>query len=423
VKKKKESKKMKDTKQQWFKDAKFGLFIHWGLYALLAGEYNGRKTDRIAEWIMNDLDIPVEEYEKLASQFNPVEFDAEMIVRKAKEWGMKYIVFTSKHHEGFAMWDSKCSDYNVVKATPYGRDIVRQFREACDKYDMKLGFYYSQAQDWHDPDGYIHRKDNSKKNYRAYLERKCFPQLRELLTEYGDVALIWFDTPMGTTKEESQKMVDLVKSLQPNCIVSGRIGNELGEYMTTGDNFIPRLPYEGDWEVPATLNDTWGFNKDDHKWKDPEEIIRLLVKINSRGGNYLLNIGPEASGHVPDESVRILDEVGKYVNENEEAIFGTKRVGIYAYELDWGMLTRKDHKLYVHVFKPRRRVELINIANKITGAYLVADKRELEFKTSMTCEGNSAIDVELPEDYFDRKYFSVCLEMEEEEPIFEPIIG
>lgn len=414
---------MKDTKQQWFKDAKFGLFIHWGLYALLAGEYNGRKTDRIAEWIMNDLDIPVEEYEKLASQFNPVEFDAEMIVRKAKEWGMKYIVFTSKHHEGFAMWDSKCSDYNVVKATPYGRDIVRQFREACDKYDMKLGFYYSQAQDWHDPDGYIHRKDNSKKNYRAYLERKCFPQLRELLTEYGDVALIWFDTPMGTTKEESQKMVDLVKSLQPNCIVSGRIGNELGEYMTTGDNFIPRLPYEGDWEVPATLNDTWGFNKDDHKWKDPEEIIRLLVKINSRGGNYLLNIGPEASGHVPDESIRILDEVGKYVNENEEAIFGTKRVGIYAYELDWGMLTRKDHKLYVHVFKPRKRVELINIANKITGAYLVADKRKLEFKTSMTCEGNSAIDVELPEDYFDRKYFSVCLEMEEEEPIFEPIIG
>lgn len=414
---------MKDTKQQWFKDAKFGLFIHWGLYALLAGEYNGKKNDRIAEWIMNDLDIPVEEYEKLASQFNPVEFDAERIVRKAKEWGMKYIVFTSKHHEGFAMWDSKCSDYNVVKATPYGRDIVRQFREACDKYDMKLGFYYSQAQDWHDPDGYIHRKDNSKKNYRAYLERKCFPQLRELLTEYGDVALIWFDTPMGTTKEESQEMVDLVKSLQPNCIVSGRIGNELGEYMTTGDNFIPRLPYEGDWEVPATLNDTWGFNKDDHNWKDPEEIIRLLVKINSRGGNYLLNIGPEASGHVPDESIRILDEVGKYVNENEEAIFGTKRVGIYAYELDWGMLTRKDHKLYVHVFKPRRRVELINIANKITGAYLVADKRRLEFKTSMTCEGCSAIDVELPEDYFDRKYFSICLEMEEEEPIFEPIIG
>lgn len=414
---------MQDTKQQWFKDAKFGLFIHWGLYALLAGEYKGKKTDRIAEWIMNDLDIPVEEYEKLAAQFNPVEFDADMIVRKAKEWGMKYIVFTSKHHEGFAMWDSKCSNYNVVKATPYGKDIVRQLREACDKYDMKLGFYYSQAQDWHDPDGYMHRKDNSKKNYRAYLERKCFPQLRELLTEYGEIALIWFDTPMGTTKEESQEMVNLVKSLQPDCIVSGRIGNGLGEYMTTGDNFIPRLPYEGDWEVPATLNDTWGFNKDDHNWKNAEEIIHLLVKINSRGGNYLLNIGPDASGHVPDESMKILDEVGKYVNENEEAIFGTKRVGVYAYELDWGMLTRKDHKLYVHVFKPRRRVELLNIANKITGAYMVSDKRKLEFETAITCEGCSSIEVELPSDCFDKKNYSICLEMEEEEPIFEPIKG
>lgn len=414
---------MQDTKQQWFKEAKFGLFIHWGLYSILAGEYKGKKTDRIAEWIMNDLDIPVEEYEKLAAQFNPTEFDADAIVKKAREWGMKYLVFTAKHHEGFAMWDSKCSDYNVVKATPYGKDILRQFRTACDKYGMKMGLYYSQAQDWHDPDGYMYRKDNSKKNYRAYLERKCFPQLRELLTEYGEIALIWFDTPMGTTPEESQEMVDLVKSLQPNCIVSGRIGNGLGEYMTTGDNFIPRLPYEGDWEVPATLNDTWGYNKDDHNWKDPDEIIRLLVKINSRGGNYLLNIGPMCTGHVPDESVRILDEVGTYVRENEEAIFGGKRVGVYAYELDWGELTRKDHKLFVHVFKPRRRVELLNIGNTITGAYLVCDKRKLEYTTAKTCEGCSMIEVEIPEDYQDRKNYSICLEMAEEEPLFEEIIG
>lgn len=414
---------MKDTKQQWFKDAKFGLFIHWGLYSLLGGEYKGKKTDWVAEWIMNALDIPVDEYEKLADQFNPAEFDADAIVRKAKEWGMKYIVFTTKHHEGFAMWDSKCSDYNVVKATPYGKDVVRQLREACDKYDMKLGFYYSQAQDWHDPDGYMFTKDNSKKNYRAYLERKCFPQLRELLTEYGEIALVWFDTPMGTTKEESQEMVDLVKELQPNCIVSGRIGNQLGEYMTTSDNCIPLLPYEGDWEVPATLNDNWGFNKDDHNWKSAEEIIHLLVKINSRGGNYLLNIGPEASGHVPDKSMEILDEVGKYVNENAEAIFGTKRVGIYAYELDWGLFTRKDHKLFIHVFKPRKRIELLNIANKITGVYLVGDKRPLRYIMTTTCEGCSAVEIELPEECFDRKNYCICLDMEEEEPIFEPIIG
>lgn len=414
---------MQDTKQQWFKDAKYGLFIHWGLYALLAGEYKGQKTDRIAEWIMNYLNIPVEEYEQLAKEFNPVKFDADMIVRKAKEWGMKYIVFTSKHHEGFAMWDSKCSDYNVVKRTPYGKDIVRQLRDACEKYDMKLGFYYSQAQDWHDPDGFMYTKDNSGKDYQAYLERKSYPQLRELLTEYGDIALIWFDTPMGTTKEQSEEMVRIVKSLQPNCIVSGRIGNGLGEYMTTADNFIPLLPYDGDWEVPATLNDTWGYNKDDHNWKNPNQIIQLLVKINSRGGNYLLNIGPRGDGSIPEESIRILDEVGKYVNTNAEAIFETKPLGIYPYELDWGIMTRKEHKLYLHVFKPKRRVEILNIRGSFTKAYLVEDGRELEFKASIVCEGNGCVEVEIPEEYQEKINYVICLEMEEEAPYFEPIKG
>ena len=250
---------MKDTKQQWFKEAKFGLFIHFGLYALLAGEYKGQKTENIAEWIMNDLDIPAEEYEKLAQQFNPVNFDPKMIVSKAKSWGMRYIVLTSKHHEGFAMYDSKCSSYNIMN-TPYGRDLLKELKDECDRQGMKMGLYYSQAQDWDDPDGYMARRDNSKKNFRRYLDEKCIPQLKEILTQYGDIALIWFDTPMGTTPEESRELVDVVKSIQPNCIVSGRIGNGLGEYMTTADNFIPRLPFEGDWEAPSTINETWGYN-------------------------------------------------------------------------------------------------------------------------------------------------------------------
>lgn len=412
---------MNDTKQQWYKEAKFGLFIHWGLYALLAGEYKGKKTNFIAEWIMNTLDIPVPEYEKLAAEFNPVEFDADKIVRKAKEWGMQYIVFTAKHHEGFAMWDSKCSDYNVVKATPYGKDIVRELRNACDKYGMRLGFYYSQAQDWHDPDGYMYRKENDHKDYQAYLERKCYPQLRELLTEYGDVALIWFDTPMGTTLEQSQEMVRIVKELQPNCIVSGRIGNGLGEYMTTGDNFIPRLPFEGDWEVPATLNDTWGYNKDDHNWKDAKEIIQLLLKINSRGGNYLLNIGPKGNGEVPQESIDILDEVGAYVATNKEAIIGTQSIGVEPYEMNWGMLTKRDNMLYIHMLKPRKIAELLNIRNTFKRAYLVADKRELPIRVDKTCEGCSMVEVELPEDCFDKSYYVIALEMEESEMMYEPI--
>jgi len=414
---------MYDTKQQWYKDAKYGLFIHWGLYSLLAGEYKGKRTDRIAEWIMNYLDIPVEEYEELAKQFDPTEFDADAIVRRAKDWGMKYIVFTSKHHEGFAMWDSKCSPYNVVKATPYGKDILRQLRDACDKYGMKLGLYYSQAQDWHDPDGFMYKKDNSHKNYQAYLDRICYPQLHELMTEYGEIALLWFDTPMDTTPEQAREMVRIVKSHQPNCIISGRIGSGLGEYMTTGDNFIPRLPFDGDWEVPATINGTWGYNKYDTDWKDPKDIIQLLVKIVSRGGNYLLNVGPRGDGSIPEESIRVLDTVGQYLKENGEAIYGAKRMGIYPYEVDWGLLTRKDYKLYLHVFKPRVRLELLNIANTITGAYLVADGRKLPFDAAIACEGNSIIEVEIPEDYHRRSYYTVCLELGEAEPIFEPIGG
>ena len=302
---------MKDTKQKWFKDAKFGLFIHWGLYALLSGEYNGTKTEGLSEWIQNDLQIPVREYEKLAARFDPKDFDADALVKRAKDWGMKYIVFTSKHHEGFAMYHSACDPYNVTDASPCRRDILKELQLACEKYDMRLGLYYSQAQDWHDPDGLFGYRENSYEHYQDYLDRKVMPQLKEILTGYGKISILWFDTPLETTYEQSKAMVDLVKELQPECIISGRIGNGLGEYMTTGDNFIPRLPYDGDWEVPATLNDTWGYNKYDHNWKDPEEIIRLLVKINSCGGNYLLNVGPDPLGNVPEESLRILDRVGE----------------------------------------------------------------------------------------------------------------
>lgn len=414
---------MKDTKQQWFKDAKFGLFIHWGLYAILAGEYKGQKTDRIAEWIMNNLDIPAAEYEKLAAEFNPTAFDADYIVRKAKEWGMKYIVITSKHHEGFAMYHSKCSSYNVVDATPYGKDILMQMREACDKYEMPLGLYYSQAQDWHDPNGLAHQKDNSHKDYQYYLDNKVKPQLKELLTGYGDIALIWFDTPMITTEEQSKSLIDLVKSIQPNCIVSGRIGNQLGEYMTTGDNFIPRLPYEGDWELPATLNDTWGYSKYDHNWKSLDKVIRLLLKVTSRGGNYLLNIGPDALGNVPQESLEVLNAVGEYVQKNSEAIFGTRRVNYYPYELEWAEFTEKDNQLYVHVLEPRNRIELPNVANQVLSAYLVEDKRELQIESEKTCEGSMMIEVKLPEDLHDKKHYCVGIRYEEQYPIFEEIIG
>jgi alpha-L-fucosidase len=392
------------------------------LYSVLAGEYKGQKTDNIAEWIMNDLNIPVEEYEKLAAQFNPVQFNAKEIVKKAKEWGMKYIVFTSKHHDGFAMYHSACSPYNIVDASPFKRDVLKELQLACKEYDMRLGLYYSQAQDWHDPDGYMARKDNSKKNFRSYLERKCIPQLKELLTGYGDIALLWFDTPMDTTLEQSKSLVSLVKSLQPNCIVSGRIGNNLGEYMTTGDNFIPSLPYNGDWEVPATLNDTWGFNKDDHNWKSSDEIIRLLVTINSRGGNYLLNIGPDSSGAVPPESIRILDETGRYVTQNKDAVFGARMLPHYPYELDWAVFTGKPHYLFVHILKPTTpRITLPNIGNKVKELTLLSTGEKLEFELTNNCEGDSVILITLPPALRKSKNYCLALNTEEENPIFEEL--
>ena len=414
---------MKDTKQKWFKEAKFGLFIHWGLYAILAGEYNGRRTKGLSEWIMNDLDIPVSEYEKLAAKFDPTDFDADALVRQAKEWGMKYIVFTSKHHDGFAMYHSACDPYNVTDATPCRRDILRELSQACEKYDIRLGLYYSQAQDWHDPDGLFGYRENSYEHYQDYLDRKAIPQLREILTQYGKISIIWFDTPLDTTYEQSKAMVDLVKELQPECIISGRIGNSLGEYMTTGDNFIPRLPYEGDWEVPATLNDTWGYSRFDDNWKDPEEIIRLLVKINSCGGNYLLNIGPDAKGNIPEASLRILDKVGHYVSANAEAIFATLRMPVYPYILTYGELTCKAHRLYVHVFHRIPMVELLNIENRVTRAYIVETGEELPVRIGKTCEGDGFVRIDLPEEYKNKTYYCVGLELEEEMPMFHDIQG
>jgi alpha-L-fucosidase len=286
---------------------------------------------------------------------------------------------------------------------------------------MRMGFYYSQAQDWDDPNGFMSGKDNSGKDFQKYLDEKCKPQVKELLENYGRISLIWFDTPMGITVAQTQELIDLVKSIQPDCLLSGRTGNHMGDYMTTADNFIPRLPYDGDWEIPATVNDTWGYNKYDTNWKKADVILQTLLKIVSRGGNYLLNVGPTADGIVPQACVEVLNEVGKYVTENAEAIYGTKPVGIYPYEIPGIEFTRREHKLYVHVLSPRIRIELLNVGNALTGAYLVDSHQKLNYHTARTCEGDGVVEVELPQELHDKKNYCVCLELVEEEPVFESI--
>ncbi len=415
---------IKDTHQAWFKDAKYGLFIHWGLYAVLAGEYNGQKTPNIGEWIMNHLDIPVHEYEKLARQFNPKHFDADALIKRAKEeWGMRYLVFTAKHHDGFAMYHSKCNPYNVVDATPFGRDVTKELQLACEKYGMKFCLYYSQAQDWHDPDGYAAFKDNGGKNFRAYLERVCKPQLKELLTGYGELGLIWFDTPLEMTEQESRELFDFVKSYQPNCIVSGRIGNNLGEYMTTGDNFIPLLPYQGDWEVPATLNETWGFRKDDVSWKSPDEVIRKLIKINGRGGNYLLNVGPDADGNVPEGCGQVLDSVGDWLKANGEAIYKTRCLPLYPYDLEWALFTGRGNKFYIHIVEPAPRAIIYNIHSKIRSAKLLGSGEPVKFRMGENCEHESQWEFYLPAHLREAVNICIAVETEEAQVEFEPLHG
>lgn len=404
--------------KNWFREAKYGLFIHWGLYSILAGEYNGRRTHNIAEWIMNDLDIPVEEYEKLAERFNPAAFDADHYVAKAKEWGMQYITFTSKHHEGFAMYHSAASPYNVVDASPFGRDIVGELAAACKKHGIKLCLYYSQAQEWHHAGGYWANHDNSGRDFGRYLEEKCIPQLREILTNYGEIGYIWFDTPMQMTKEQSARLVALVKGLQPDCLVSGRIGNGLEDFMTTGDNFIPAFPIDKAWEVPATLNDTWGYSRFDENWKDPESIIRRMVKIAGRGGNYLLNVGPTADGVIPPESIKILDRVGEFLRKNGESIYGTGAVPPYVYDIDECYFTAKPHRMYIHLLRPAEHLELLNIANTPVRAYLLATGQEIEMLNRRTCEGDHSWKFIYPQGHVHDIDTVICVETEEEWPLF-----
>jgi alpha-L-fucosidase len=363
-------------KLAWWREAKFGLFIHWGLYALAAGSWKGQEVQSVGEWIMKRAAIPVREYELLAGQFNPVKFNAKEWVDLAVAAGMKYIVITAKHHDGFAMFRSACSGYNIVDATPYRRDPMAELAEACGRGGIKLCFYYSHFQDWHHPDAFGNNwdyPDGAGKDCDRYIREKALPQMRELLTQYGPIGLIWYDTPGEITEEQSRQFASVIRELQPDCLINSRVGHGFYDYISTGDNAVPARVFEADWEIPATLNHTWGFKENDHNWKDAGELIRLLVNINGKGGNYLLNVGPRADGTIPEPSVRLLQEVGRWVKTNGEAIYGTIAGPEFPYELAWGDVTHKPGKLFLHIFNWRAAFVLFGLCNRVTRAYLLAD--------------------------------------------------
>jgi len=376
-----------DPRLDWWREAKFGMFIHWGLYAIPAGKWKGREVPGIGEWIMYRAEIAVKEYEQLAGQFNPVQFDAAAWVALAKKAGQKYLVLTTKHHDGFCLFKSKHTSFNSVDAAPFGRDIVAELAAECRKQGIKMGFYYSQTQDWHHPDGdgNYWDFDAKKQNFNSYIDNYVIPQLQELLSNYGPVGLIWFDTPKTISREQSQRLLDAVYKAQPDCLVCGRLGNGLGDYASAGDNTIPPGQVDLDWETPATLNDTWGFKTNDHNWKTEEDLIHKLVDIASKGGNYLLNVGPTKEGLIPEASVSRLKAMGAWLKVNGDSIYGTKAGPVYG--LPWCRTTRRGSTVYLHVFDWPKGGKLsvknlVDAGLKLKSAKLLATDKALTIDSS-----------------------------------------
>jgi alpha-L-fucosidase len=408
------AKMTQDEKMKWFREAKFGLFIHWGLYSIPAGEWNGKTVPRLGEWIMHNAPIPVKDYEQLAKQFNPTKFNAEQWAQMAEDAGMKYMVITSKHHDGFAMYHSAVSKYNIYDATPFHRDPLKELAEACKRHHIRFGFYYSQAQDWHEPNGNGNTWDfgpEDKKDFDQYLRAKAEPQVKELLSGYGPVCLIWFDTPHNMNNERGKRFIDIVHEMQPATLIDGRLGAD-GDYQSMHDNAIPNEVLKGDWEVPATINHTWGFRKDDTDWKTPEDMTFKLVDIVSKGGNYLLNVGPTAEGVIPQASQDNLRAVGRWLKVNGESVYGAGPTpfgdelgapipGVkdkkgnpgFAAKTDW-RCTTKPGKLYIHLFKwPSGAFELDKVQGKVTKAYFLADAKHAALKVK---QDGAHVSVSLP---------------------------
>lgn len=364
----------RDARMRWWREAKFGLFIHWGVYAVPAGKY--REHVDFGEWIMHEGKIPVAEYQAFAKRFNPVKYDPAAWAKLAKEAGMRYVVITSKHHDGFALFPTEASKWNVIDASPYGRDLLGPLAQAVRREQLKIGFYYSEAQDWNNPggakagfnegDGWdpAHRGD-----FDRYLTQVAVPQVRELLTRYHP-DILWWDTPQWMTPARARPLAELLHA-EPGIITNNRLGGEFAGDTATPEQFVPATGFSGDWETCMTMNDHWGYNAADQNWKSAPELIRKLAEICSKGGNFLLNVGPTAEGEIPEPSVERLQAIGRWLSANGESIYGTK-AGPFPH-LSWGVATRKADRLFLHGFRwPADRELRVPLRSAVGGASLLA---------------------------------------------------
>ena len=401
-----------DERMAWWREARFGMFIHWGLYAIPAGEWEDNTNH--AEWIRTTAQIPLEQYDKFVGQFNPVKFNADDWVRMARDAGMKYIVITSKHHDGFSLFNSKYTDYDIM-STPFQRDIMDELANSCRKYGLRICWYHS-IMDWHHPD-YLPRRSWEKdrgiegadfERYIAYMKN----QLRELVENYGDIGVLWFDGEWEETwaHEYGQDLYNYVRSLQPSIIINNRVdigrsgmqgltrdGGYVGDFGTP-EQEIPPMGLPGiDWETCMTMNDHWGYNKNNHNWKSTKGLIQKLADIASKGGNFLLNVGPTAEGLFPQPSIDRLAAIGRWMKLNGEAIHGTMASPFT--DLSWGRCTQKiidgGTRLYLHVFTwpGDGRLVVPGIYSNPDRAYILSDR---ENELGITRE-EDAIVVQVPD--------------------------
>ena len=426
-----ETKEQRNARMAWWREAKFGMFIHWGVYSVPAGFYHDQPVNGIGEWIMNRGKIPMAEYQQFAKTFNPVKFDAEAWVKTAKAAGMNYIVITSKHHDGFAMFDTQVSPWGIMHASPFGRDPLKELAAACKQEGLKLGFYYSQAQDWNNGGSAAGGKWDpaQKHSMDDYIDKIAVPQVKEILSNYGEFpAVLWWDTPSDMNYDRAQKLYRTVESLKPNIIMNNRLGGGFKGDTETPEQFIPPQGYPGrDWETCMTMNNTWGFKRDDNNWKSTETLVRNLCNIASKGGNYLLNVGPTSEGLIPQPSIERLAEVGAWMKINGEAIYGSgptpfgaeagkfsdtgkdkKGNPKFIDAWEW-RCTTKPGKIFIHVFKwPAGQFELPPVAGKVAKVYLLADPQHHGLGFKQTDQG---VMISLPEKAPDAIASVICVEL------------
>jgi alpha-L-fucosidase len=394
-----QSAEAKVKRGRFFDWGNYAMFVHWGLYSQIGNRWEGKTYYGIGEWIMekNMANIPVDEYKATARNFNPDKFNAKELAQLAKDAGMKYIIITSKHHDGFAMYHSKCNKFNIVDATPFKRDPMKELSEACKELGLGFGFYYSHNQDWTYPGGTNGPKvdhDGNPKTFDDYFNEKCLPQVEEITQNYGDIELIWFDTPGRIPAKYAKQLVDVVHRNQPGALVSGRVGFNMGDYRTLGDMEVPLTNIDGLWEGVDVTNDSWGYAWYDQNWKTPKQILNYLISTIARGGTYMLNAGPDPSGQIPEQAQISLRLAGKWIARYPQVIYSAE-ASPWGHALPWGDVVVNDGKLYLTVFEwpASGQLCLPGLESEITSVKLLTNSKPQ--KLNFTKEGRWTV-ISLP---------------------------